>query len=69
MKSAPGPSITLGAVAAAKVRLIVWCKACQHQVEPDPAEMAARYGAALAVSTGTSGSSAGSAAGVTSISW
>jgi hypothetical protein len=22
----------------------VWCKACQHQVEPDPAEMAARYG-------------------------
>jgi hypothetical protein len=30
--------------AAAQVRLIVWCKACQHQVEPDPAEMAARYG-------------------------
>ena len=27
------------------LRLIVWCKACQHQVEPDPAEMAARYGA------------------------
>ena len=25
--------------------LIVWCKTCQHQVEPDPAEMAARYGA------------------------
>jgi hypothetical protein len=25
--------------------LIVWCKACRHQVEPDPAEMAARYGA------------------------
>jgi hypothetical protein len=30
---------------AAQVRLIVWCKACQHQVEPDPAEMAARYAA------------------------
>jgi hypothetical protein len=37
--------MTLGAAAAAQVRLIVWCKACQHQVEPDPAEMAARYGA------------------------
>jgi hypothetical protein len=23
----------------------VWCKCCGHQVEPDPAEMAARYGA------------------------
>lgn len=37
--------MTLGAAAAAQVRLIVWCKECQHQVEPDPAEMAARYGA------------------------
>jgi hypothetical protein len=36
--------MTLGAAAAAQVRLIVWCKACQHQVEPDPAEMAALYG-------------------------
>src|SRR5215472_14461422 len=35
--------------AAAQVRLIVWCKACQHQVEPDPAEMAARYGADTSV--------------------
>jgi hypothetical protein len=26
-------------------RLIVWCKACGHQVEPDPAEMVDRYGA------------------------
>jgi hypothetical protein len=39
-----GPPMTLGAAAAAQVRLMVWCKACQHQVEPDPAEMAARYG-------------------------
>jgi hypothetical protein len=36
--------MTLGNAAAAKVRLVVWCKECQHQVEPDPAEMAARYG-------------------------
>jgi hypothetical protein len=49
MKSTPGPAMTLGAAAAAQVRLIVWCKACQHQVEPDPAEMAARYGAATSV--------------------
>jgi hypothetical protein len=32
--------MTLGAAAAAQVRLIVWCKECQHQVEPDPAAMA-----------------------------
>jgi hypothetical protein len=35
--------MTLGATAAAQVRLIVWC--AKHQVEPDPAEMAARFGA------------------------
>ena len=45
MKSEPGPPMTVGNAAAAHVRLIVWCKACRHQVEPDPAEMAARYGA------------------------
>ena len=28
--------MTLGGAAAAQVRLIVWCKDCQHQVEPDP---------------------------------
>jgi hypothetical protein len=37
--------MTLGGAAAAQVRLIVWCKGCGHQVEPDPVEMAARYGA------------------------
>ena len=41
--------MTLGAAAAAQVRLIVWCKACQHQVEPDAAEMATRYGADTSV--------------------
>jgi Zn finger protein HypA/HybF involved in hydrogenase expression len=45
MKSEPGPPMTLGNAAAARVRLIVWCKDCSHQVEPDPAEMAQRYGA------------------------
>jgi hypothetical protein len=48
MKPYHGPPMTVGAAAAAQVRLIVWCKACQHQVEPDPAEMAARYGAGTA---------------------
>ena len=36
-----GPPMTLGIAAAAGVRLIVWCKECRHQVEP---EMATRYG-------------------------
>ena len=30
VKSPPGPPITLGNAANAKVRLIVWCKACGH---------------------------------------
>jgi hypothetical protein len=41
--------MTLGAAAAASVRLIVWCKDCSHQVEPDPAEMTARDGAKTTV--------------------
>ena len=49
MKSEPGAPMTLGGAAAAQLRLIVWCKDCQHQVEPDPAEMAQRYGAATTV--------------------
>ena len=48
--------MTLGNAAAAQVRFIVWClpfgephdfagcRDCHHQVEPDPAEMAQRYG-------------------------
>ena len=35
----------LGKAAAARVRLIMWCKACGRQVEPDAAQMAERYGA------------------------
>ena len=45
MKSYPGLLATLGSTAAAGAWLIVWCKTCDHQVEPDPAEMAARFGA------------------------
>ena len=41
--------MTLGNAAAARVRLIVWCRACQHQVEPDPAEHARRYGAETSI--------------------
>ena len=44
-----GPQMTLGNAAAAHVRLIVWCLDCRHQVEPDPAEMAERYGAEMTV--------------------
>jgi len=49
MKSQLALPMTLGNAAAARVRLIVWCKECQHQVEPDAAEMAARYGASTSV--------------------
>jgi hypothetical protein len=41
--------MTLRNAAAAHVRLIVWCKGCRHQTEPDPPEMAARYGAETSV--------------------
>ena len=43
MKTEPGRPMTLGNAAAAHVRLIVWCLDCSHQIEPDPAEMAARF--------------------------
>lgn len=41
--------MTLGSAAAAGVRLIVWCRECQPQVEPDPGEQAKRYGAETTV--------------------
>ena len=49
MKSEPGAPMTLCNAAAAGVRLIVWCRDCGHQVEPDPAEHARRYGAEVTV--------------------
>jgi Zn finger protein HypA/HybF involved in hydrogenase expression len=39
----------VSSTAAAHLRLIVWCRDCRHQVEPDPAEMAERYCAATTV--------------------
>ena len=36
--------MTLGNAAAARIWLILWCRYCGHQVEPDPAEMAVRRG-------------------------
>src|SRR5580704_15505768 len=49
VKAEPGPPMTLGGAAAAGVRIIVCCKACQRQIEPDPAELAERYGVGVAV--------------------
>ena len=49
MKSYTGPPATLGSTAAAQVRVIDWCRECQHRVEPDLAEHAERYGAELPV--------------------
>jgi hypothetical protein len=49
MNAYSGPPMILGNAAAARVRLIVWCLDCHHQVEPDPAEMAERYGAEMSV--------------------
>jgi hypothetical protein len=40
---------TLGSTLAAHLTLIVWCKACRHQVEPDVAEQVECYGAELAL--------------------
>src|SRR5215469_3445582 len=44
-----GPPATLGSTAPAGLTLVVWCNDCRHQVEPDPAEMAERYGAETTV--------------------
>jgi len=45
MTAYSGPPMTLGNAAAARVRLVVWCKSCGYQSEPDPAEQARWYGA------------------------
>jgi YgiT-type zinc finger domain-containing protein len=51
-ESAP---MTLGGALSAKVRLIVWCKACGHRAEPDVAEQVARYGGGTTVIDWASG--------------
>jgi hypothetical protein len=45
MKSEPSSPTTLGSVAKADLRLIVWCRGSGHQVKPDPARLAQRHGA------------------------
>jgi hypothetical protein len=45
MKAYTGPPATLGSTAKAYVRLIVWCDACKHQVDPDVAALAEKHGA------------------------
>jgi hypothetical protein len=41
--------MTLGQALAAKVRLVVWCKSCGHQAEPDVAIQVAHHGATMPV--------------------
>jgi len=43
-----GP-VTLGNAAKTSLQLIVWCKACRHQNQTDPADVAAPYGADIPV--------------------
>jgi hypothetical protein len=41
--------MTLGNAAAARVRLIVWCRNCGREVAPDPDQMAKQCGAEMSV--------------------
>jgi hypothetical protein len=41
--------LTLGQALAAHVRLIVWCKSCNHRAEPDIATQVALHGAEMTV--------------------
>jgi hypothetical protein len=43
------PPMTLRNAAATGVRLVVWCRDCGRQVEPDPGEMAERHAAEMTV--------------------
>jgi hypothetical protein len=47
-ESESGP-LTLGQALAAHVRLIVWCKGCGHQSEPDVATQVAHHGSGMPV--------------------
>jgi hypothetical protein len=44
MKSEPDLPMTLSNAAKAELRMIVWYYGCGHQVDPDLAELAQRYG-------------------------
>src|ERR1700721_1508690 len=41
--------MTLGQALAAHVRLIVWCKSCNHRSEPDIAIQVAQHGSGMPV--------------------
>ena len=41
--------LTLGQALTAGVPVITWCKQCEHEFEPDVAELVARYGAKTTV--------------------
>ena len=62
MNAYQGPAMTLGNAATARVRFIVWCLDCAHQVEPDLADIAERHGATTTVPTGAHGLCVASAA-------
>src|SRR5437763_5143816 len=41
--------MTLGQALAAQVRIIVWCKSCDHRAEPDIATQVAQHGSGMPV--------------------
>ena len=41
--------LTLGTALASQARIIVWCKSCNYQTEPNLAELVARHGQAPTV--------------------
>ena len=45
----PMTPMTLGQALAAHVRLIVWCKSCNHRAEPDVATQVAQPGSGTPV--------------------
>jgi hypothetical protein len=47
-ESGPAP-MTLGQALLAKVRLIVWCKSCNHRDEPDIATQVVQHGSGMTV--------------------
>jgi hypothetical protein len=55
LKSEPGPPMKLGNAAGAGVRLIIRCRDCNYQVEPDPAAITVRHVPKRLRSIGTGG--------------
>ena len=41
--------LTLGQALTAHIRIIAWCKSCNHRAEPDIATQVAQHGAGVAV--------------------